>query len=419
MKCETFDIVCSKQIPIMGYTAYGARPTTHRKRKIMINISTCTHLGRRFKPAYSENIYAVFLCLVFKQGIEAVDGNVLQCLCKMVVLNHVACGKRFKTDSVVVNDQSVGNLMEKIISLITNSLMRSCKSEPCLLPILGAFGFLGKGTLQTLDFLDGAFQIFVILYLRTVRKNGERLDAQIYPDSFVFANWFCLCILFVHFYKYGNEIFVSRSPCDNGCLDTTFKLSMEASLDTLFKLGDIDLSFIVIHSCVLRNGKTLPIVLLGLELWKALLFTEELYESGVKVGKCGLQGKRINLGKPIVFFRLLHRGQFSLDLVSGNVCLVFLIGFHLLAKSVVIQEATTTEMLCYKHLLPFCRINPIFVRLVFHITKVQNNLEITKEIPKKIRNSSTQAKDLRDFLLILFKFLFILLLFCLILQRYE
>jgi hypothetical protein len=27
-------------------------------------------------------------------------------------------------------------------------------------------------------------------------------------------------------------------------------------------------------------------------------------------------------------------------------------------------------MLCYKHLLTLCRVNPVFVRLVFHITKV-------------------------------------------------
>src|SRR5574344_2920434 len=306
----------------------------------MIDIATSTHLRGRFKTTYPKNIDAMLLCFVFQQGVEAVDGNVLQRLCKMMVFNHVACRKCFKTDSVVVSDRSVCDFVEKIIPLIANPLMRSCKSEPCLLPILRAFGLLGKGTLQTLDFLDGAFQVFVVLYLRTVRKNGKRLDTQVYSYSFVFADWFCLCILFVHFYKYGTEIFVSRSPCDNGCLDTPFKLSMEASLDTLFKLGDIDLSFIVIHSCVLRNGKTLPIVLLGLELWKALLFTEELYESGVKVGKCGLQGKRINLGKPTVFLRLLHRGQFSLDLVSGNVCLVFLIGFHLLVKCVVVKETT-------------------------------------------------------------------------------
>lgn len=76
---------------------------------------------------------------------------------------------------------------EEIISLITNSLMRSCKSEPCLLPILRAFGLLGKGTLQALDFLDGAFQVFVVLYLRTVRKSGKRLDAQIYSDNALFS----------------------------------------------------------------------------------------------------------------------------------------------------------------------------------------------------------------------------------------
>src|SRR5574344_935176 len=340
MKCETFDIVCSKQIPIMGYTAYGARPTTHRKGKIMINISTTTPLGRRFKPAYSENIYAMFLRLVFKQGVETMYGNIFECLRKAVILHHIACCECFEADGVIFRDKFMCNLVKKIVPLIRNSFMRPCESYSCTFSILGTFGFMRKGTLQSFDFIDRTFQIFMVRYFRTIGKNGKRLDTKVNPNRFAFADWFCLCILFVHFYKYGNEIFVSRSPCDNGCLDTTFKLSMEASLDTLFKLGDIDLSFIVIHSCVLRNGKTLPIVLLGLELWKALLFTEELYESGVKVGKCGLQGKRINLGKPTVFLRLLHRGQFSLDLVSGNVCLVFLIGFHLLVKCVVVKETT-------------------------------------------------------------------------------
>lgn len=383
MKRETFDIVCSKQIPIMGYTAYRTSPTTHRKSKIMINISTSTHLRRRFKPTYSENIYAVFLRLVFKQGVETAYGNIFKNLCKMMILNHIAYSKCFKTDSVILRNKFMCNLMEKIVPLIRNSFMRPCKSYSCTFSILGTFGFMRKGALQSFDFLDRTFQIFMVRYFRTIGKNGKRLDTKVNPNRFAFADWFCLCILFVHFYKYRNEIFVSRSPCDNGCLDTTFKLSVEASLYSFLELGDIDLAFIVIHSCVLRNGKTLAIFLLGLELWEALLFTEELYESGVKVGKCGLQGKRINLGKPTVFLRLLHRRQFGLDLVSGNVCLVFLIGFHFLVKSVVIQKATTTKMLCYKHLLPFCRVNSVFIRLVFHIAKVQNNLEIAKEMSKK------------------------------------
>lgn len=387
----------------MGYTAYGASPTTHRKGKVMINISTSTHLGRRFKPAYSENIYTVFLCLVFKQGVETAYSNIFKSLCKMMVLNHIACSKCFKTDGVMLRNKFMCNFVEKIVPLIRNSFMLPCESYSCTFSILGTFGFMRKGTLQSFDFLDRTFQIFMVRYFRTIGKNGKRFDTKVNSNRFAFADWFCLCILFVHFYKYGNEIFASRSPCDNGCLDTTFKLSVEASLYSFLELGDIDLSFIVIHSCILRNGKTLPIVFLGFEFGEALLFTEELYESGVKVGECGLQRKGINLRKPAIFLRLLHRGQFSLDLVSGNVCLVFLIGFHFLVKSVVIQEATTTEMLCYKRLLPLCWVNPIFVRLVFHITKVQNNLEISKEMSKKIRNSSTQSKDLWDFLLILFK----------------
>src|SRR5574344_1992240 len=274
----------------------------------MIDIATSTHLRGRFKTTYPKNIDAMLLCFVFQQGVEAVDGNVLQRLCKMMVFNHVACSKCFKTDGVMLRNKFMCNLVEKIVPLIRNSFMRPCESYSCTFFILGTFGFMRKGTLQSFDFLDRTFQIFMVRYFRTIGKNGKRLDTKVNPNRFAFADWFFLCILFVHFYKYGNEIFVSRSSCDNGCLDTTFKLSVEASLYSFLELGDIDLSFIVIHSCVLRNGKTLTIFLLGLELWKALLFTEELYESGVKVSKCGLQGKRINLGNPIVFLRLLHRG---------------------------------------------------------------------------------------------------------------
>src|SRR5574344_383731 len=383
MKCETFDIVCSKQIPIMGYTAYGARPTTHRKGKIMINISTSTHLGRRFKPAYSENIYAVFLCLVFKQGVETAYGNIFKSLCKMMVLNHIACSKCFKTDGVILRNKFMCNLVEKIVPLIRNSFMRPCESYSCTFSILGTFVFMRKGTLQSFDFLDRTFQIFMVRYFRTIGKNGKRLDTKVNPNRFAFADWFFLCILFVHFYKYGNEIFVSRSSCDNGCLDTTFKLSVEASLYSFLELGDIDLAFIVIHSCVLRYGKTLPIVFLGFEFGKALLLTEELDEGGIQISECGLQGKRINLGKPMIFLGFLHLWQICLNVETREISLVFLISLDFLVESIVIDKPTTSEVLSQKHLLLFVRVQSIFICSVFHITNVQNNLEITKEMSKK------------------------------------
>lgn len=350
----------------------------------MIDITTSTHLRGRLKTAYPKDIDTMLFCLVFQQGIEAVDGNVLQCLCKMVVLNHVACGKRFKTDSVVVSDKSVGDLMEKIIPLITNSLMRSCKSEPCLLPVLRAFGFLGKGTLQTLDFLDGAFQVFVVLYLRTVRKNGERLDAQIYPDSFVFANWLRRSINLVYLNEYGNIVFTSGCPCDNGCLDKTLKLSMEASLNSLSELGDIDPAFIEFHPRVLRYGKTLLACLFGFEIREAFLLTEELDESGIQISECGLQRKRVDLGKPMIFLRLLHFGQICLNVKSGKISLVFLISLDFLVESIVIDKPTTSEVLSQKHFLLLVRVQPIFVCSIFHTTKIIIILETAKEKSKRL-----------------------------------
>ena len=350
----------------------------------MIDITTSTHLRGRFKTAYPKNIDTMLLCLVFQQGVEAVDGNVLQCLCKTVVLNHVACRKRLKTDSVVVSNQSVCDLMEKIIPLIVNSLMRSCKSEPCLLPILRAFGLLGKETLQTLDFLDGAFQVFVVLYLRTVRKNGKRLDAQIYSDCFVFANWIRRSINLVYLNEYGNIVFASGCQCDNGCLDKTFKLSMEASLNPFSELWNIDFAFIEFHPRVLRYGKTLLACLFGFEIRETFLLTEELDESGIQISECVLQRKRVDLGKPMIFFGFLHVWQICLNVETGEISLVFLISLDFLVESIVVDEPTTSEVLIQKHLLLFIRVQPISICSVFHATKIIIILETAKENSKKV-----------------------------------
>src|SRR5574344_1899304 len=350
----------------------------------MIDIATSTHLRGRFKTTYPKNIDAMLLCFVFQQGVEAVDGNVLQRLCKMMVLNHVACSKCFKTDGVMLRNKFMCNLVETIVPRIRTSFMRPCESYSCTFFILGTFGFMRKGTLQSFDFLDRTFQIFMVRYFRTIGKNGKRLDTKVNPNRFAFADWFCLCILFVHFYKYGNEIFVSRSPCDNGCLDTTFKLSVEASLNALSELGNIDPAFIEFHPRVLRYGKTLPIVFLGFEIREALLFTEELYKSRVKVGKCGLQGKRVDLGKPMIFLRLLHFGQICLNVETREISLVFLISLDFLVESIVIDKPTTSEVLSQKHFLLLVRVQPIFVCSIFHTTKIIIILETAKEKSKRL-----------------------------------
>jgi hypothetical protein len=128
----------------------------------------------------------------------------------------------------------------------------------------------------------------VVLYLHTVRKNGKRLDAQIYSNCFVFANWLRRSINLVYLNKYGNIVFTSGCPCDNGCLDKTLKLSMEASLNSLSELGNIDPAFIEFHPRVLRYGKTLLACLFGFEIREAFLLTEELDESGIQISECGL-----------------------------------------------------------------------------------------------------------------------------------
>ena len=62
-------------------------------------------------------------------------------------------------------------------------------------------------------------------------------------------------------------------------------------------------------------------------------------------------------------------------------------------------------MLSQKHFLLLVRVQPIFVCSIFHTTKITIILETAKENSKKkfSGNSSTEAKDLVDFLLILFK----------------
>jgi len=179
---------------------------------------------------------------------------------------------------------------------------------------------------------------------------------------------------------------------------------MEASLNPFSELGNIDFAFIEFHSRVLRYGKTLLACLFGFKIREAFLLTEELDESGIQISECGLQRKRVDLGKPMKFLRLLHLGQICLNVKTGKISLVFLISLDFLVESIVIDKPTTSEVLSQKHFLLLVRVQPIFVCSIFHATKIIIILETTKENSKKISgNSSTEAKDLGDFLPISFK----------------
>ena len=179
---------------------------------------------------------------------------------------------------------------------------------------------------------------------------------------------------------------------------------MEASLNSLSELGNIDPAFIEIHPRVLRYGKTLLACLFGFEIREAFLLTEELDESGIQISECSLQRKRVDLGKPMIFLRFLHLWQICLNVETGEFSLVFLISLDFLVESIVIDKPTTSEVLSQKHLLLFIRVQPVSICSVFHATKTIIILETTKGNSKKFSgNSSTEAKDLGDFLPILLK----------------
>ena len=189
------------------------------------------------------------------------------------------------------------------------------------------------------------------------------------------------------------------------------KLSMEASLYPLSELGNIDPAFIEFHPRVLRYGKTLLACLLGFEIRKAFLLTEELDESRIQISKCSLQRERVDLGKPMIFLGFLHLWQICLNVETREISLVFLISLDFLVESIVIDEPTATEMLSQKHFLLLVRVQPIFVCSIFHATKIIIILETAKENSKKISdNSSTEAKDLGDFLPISLNYYYVL--FC-------
>jgi len=101
----------------------------------------------------------------------------------------------------------------------------------------------------------------------------------------------------------------------------------------------------------------------------------------------------------MIFLRLLHLGQICLNVETRKISLVFLISLDFLVESIVIDKPTTSEVLSQKHFLLLVRVQPIFVCSIFHATKIIIILETTKENSKKISgNSSTEAKDLGDFL---------------------
>lgn len=107
-----------------------------------------THLARRLKLTYSDNVLPIPFSLIVHISIESADAYIGQCLRKVVILHHIACSQGFKANSAVVIYQILARFVKEILTLISNLLVLAGEQLNRFLAAIAALLFTRNTPLQ-------------------------------------------------------------------------------------------------------------------------------------------------------------------------------------------------------------------------------------------------------------------------------
>lgn len=151
---------------------------------------------------------------------------------KVSIFHHAFNIQIFYINSLVVLYIEVGCLMQKVLSLVADFLMRLGNQYASLVSMLRAFLLPGKTSLSSAKQLLRCPEVLRRLNLVTVRINTERFKAYINPD-FVLSGWE-LPLRHVIAGK-GHVPLASRIPANSDSLYVTFNGPGQKE----FKLADV------------------------------------------------------------------------------------------------------------------------------------------------------------------------------------
>lgn len=262
---------------------------------------------------------------VRKKLEEYAPATIRDGLAQVSVLNHVFNLQVFNVDSLKIVNVFIGNLMQKIISLISDFFVRLGDRYPRLVSAHRTFFPSGKFPLSASKLLLGITEIFRIRYLTAFAIDAKRLYANI--NTHLFAGLWELFGRHIVTRK-GNKPFASRHTPDSDGLDISLSRAGEEQFEPAHIL-DVQISTFERIAClfegegivaipVLKAGKTgfLPRFY---PAEKSLVRLIKAFEHILKgLGISCLDFRKVFLDKSELFYLVVSRNRFSSSLISIN-----------------------------------------------------------------------------------------------------
>lgn len=316
------------------------------------------------EPVNLIDMATIPLPFVFEHVDEAVPSSIGNGLCKAVVSNHVLDGKTFYMDSLVFADQLSAGFMKKVPPLISDLLMLLRKSYNCFLSVARTLSFPGNTFLHSSKLLLRLSKELRWLDHFRVGSGNEVTNTKVNPYFRPGILGFGYC----NFAKDRSKILTgSRSGYSE-----RFRCSLNRTVNLcLYSLCTGNVKRITFKRPSLRNTEGLT-VFSFLKSGKLRPFVEEVIVSTVEVHERLLERLGIDFFQPVILFLLFKISKHCCCVsVSQSLFLLFLmfgIPVDALAKKVIIDKATASEVLFKYLVLVFVWIYSVLICFVgFHI----------------------------------------------------
>lgn len=270
-------------------------------------------------------------------------------LAQMSILDHVFNLQVFNVDSLKIVNVFIGNLMQKIISLISDLFVRLGDQYSSLIPTHRTFSPSGKFPLSTPKLFFIIAEIFRIGYYAAFAINAKRLYANV--------NTYFLAGLRELFGRHivagkGDEPFTRRHTPDSDGLDIPFNRTGQKQFESTH-VSDVEIPAFKLISGLFKGEGIITVPVL--KTWKTSFFTglysaEKSFVCLVKAVKHVLK----RLGVRCFDFRkiFLDKRQLPLLGIIGNRFLSLFVSINPLSKRGIVDitayiKPVVTVGLCF------------------------------------------------------------------------
>ena len=156
-QAQTFlqDVLCGVAVSVVYRAADRAGPLPDSQVLCVGPLCAAdrAELGGREETVYCDHLFPVLCGLVLQLPLELPPARVRNRSGQFMVLDHVLWGQVLNTYDVVLPQDLGGQLVQGIVALVGDTLMRPGHFDPCLLPAPAPLCFSGELPLEAGQFL--------------------------------------------------------------------------------------------------------------------------------------------------------------------------------------------------------------------------------------------------------------------------